>query len=528
MNYLKNIFNNNDSQSLQIRYSLLFVLLLILVSLFYGYHEILFFPPQSIHVWRQCDCTSMALLYAEHGMHFFKPEMHNLHADGQTTGFAVGEFPIIYYFVAILYKLFGHHDFLLRATDLFIFFAGLFFMFKLIYLVSRDYFYAILFPILLFTSPLLVYYANNFLPEVPSLGLTLIGWYFFFKMRQQYQSRYLYLFIFFLTFATLIKVTSGISLILTFSLLFFESIKLIKLKKDKNIFRQTLIGFLAFAGSIIIIIAWYLFAIKYNQDHSTIYFRTGIVGFWQTNAKDAKSVSEMFINNWKFFIFNDSVYLLLGIIFLLIIICSRNTFLILMNLLMIAGIAGFVSLWYGLLHQHDYYFAPLLIMAAMLFISFSEAGNIRFPKIFHHPILKIVFLVLLIINISYASGKVKRRYIEFSDRQNKVELYDIQNFLDSLKIEKDAKIICTPDLTPNHMLYLLNRQGWSDLYGMNNDSLKVLDHIRHGAKYLFVHHNIPKENYDLNHFIDSWLGEKGFLQVYKLKGYEEIVNTKKE
>lgn len=449
--------------------------------------------------------------------------MHNLHADGQTTGYAVGEFPIIYYFVAILYKLFGHHDFLFRATNLFVFFVGMLFMFKLIYLVSRDYFHAMFFSLLLFTSPLLVYYANNFLPEVPSLGLTLIGWYFFFKMRNQYRPRYLYLFVFFFTFATLIKVTSGISLILTFSLLFFESIKLIKLKKDKNIFRQTLIAFLAFTGSFILIIAWYLFAIKYNQDHSTIYFRTGIVGFWQTNAEDAKSVSKMFFNNWKFFIFNDSLYILMGIFLLVVFFIGKNQFHILINLLTIIGIAAFVALWYGLLFQHDYYFAPLLVLAAILFISFCETGHFRFPKIFHHPILKIIFMVILVINVIYASNKISDRYNEFPENENRVELYNIQGFLDSLHIEKDARIICTPDPSPNHMLYLLNRQGWSDLYGMNSDSLKILDHIKHGAKYLFVHHNIPKENYELNHFIDGWMGEKGFLQVYRLKRYEEII-----
>jgi uncharacterized membrane protein YczE len=495
----------------------LFLLLLVAVSLFYGYQDILFFPPQSVHVWRQCDCTSMALMYAEHGMHFFEPEMHNLHADGQTTGYAVGEFPIIYYFVAIVYKLFGQHDFLFRATNLLIFFAGLFFMFKLIYLVSKDYFYAMLFPLLLFTSPLLVYYANNFLPEVPSLGLTLIGWYFFFKMRQQYRPRYLYLSIFFFTLGTLIKVSSGISMILVFGLLFLESTNLITLKKDSKIFRQSLAAYLGFMSGFMLIIAWYLFAIKYNQDHSTYYFRTGIIGFWETKAEDAIMVSKMFFNNWKFFIFNDSVYFLLGIFLLMAFFISKNKLLILINLLAILGIAIFISLWYGLLHQHDYYFAPLLIVAALLFISFSETGNIRFPKTFHHPALKIAFSVLLIVNVVYATNKVKRRYTGYSDHQNRVELYEIQNYLDLLHIEKDAKIICTPDPSPNHMLYLLNRQGWSDLYGMNSDSLKIAGHIRQGAKYLFVYDSIPRENKELNYFMDKLIGEKGVLRVYRLK-----------
>jgi len=459
----------------------------------------------------------MALMYAEHGMNFFKPEMHNLHADGQTTGYAVGEFPIIYYFVAILYTLFGHHDFLFRATDLLVFFTGLFFMFKLVYLVSRDYFHAIFFPLLLFTSPLLVYYANNFLPEVPSLGLTLTAWFFFFKMRQQYRPRYLYLTIFFFTMATLIKVSSGISMVLVFGLLFLESINSTIFNKGGKIFRQSMAAYLGLLAGFILVTAWYLFAIKYNQDHSTIYFRTGIVGFWQTNAEEAEAVSRIFWNNWKFFIFNDSVYFLLGIFLLVVFFIGKDKFHILINLLTIIGIAGFVALWYGLLFQHDYYFAPLLVLAAILFVSFCETGHIRFPKIFHHIILKIVFSVILIVNVIYASNKISDRYNEFQESENRVELYDIQGFLDSLHIEKDAKVICTPDPSPNHMLYLLNRQGWSDLYGMNTDSLKISDHIRHGAKYLFVYDSIPDANRALDSFIDEFIGEKGMLRVYKLK-----------
>jgi hypothetical protein len=163
-----------------------------------------------------------------------------------------------------------------------------------------------------------------------------------------------------------------------------------------------------------------------------------------------------------------------------------------------------------------------LILAAILFISFCETGHIHFQKIFHHPILKIAFSVILVINVIYASDKISDRYNEFPENENRVELYNIRGFLDSLHIEKDAKIICTPDPSPNHMLYLLNRQGWSDLYGMNSDSLKIANHIRQGAKYLFVYEGIPEEYQELNYFIDELIGKKGVLWVYSLKGFGEI------
>ena len=47
-------------------------------------------------------------------MIFFKPEIHSLVSDDKTSGYAVGEFPIIYYFTAIAYNIFGPKEIILR------------------------------------------------------------------------------------------------------------------------------------------------------------------------------------------------------------------------------------------------------------------------------------------------------------------------------------------------------------------------------------------------------------------------------
>src|SRR3972149_5808757 len=105
--------------------SLLFILALLCVSFFYNYHEIVFKRPQSVHKWRQSDCASIALNYYQNGMDFFHPETHNLTSDGGTTGKCqTSEIPILYYSVAILYTIFGYHDFIFRLVNTLLFFLG--------------------------------------------------------------------------------------------------------------------------------------------------------------------------------------------------------------------------------------------------------------------------------------------------------------------------------------------------------------------------------------------------------------------
>lgn len=83
-------------------FNIVFIALFVIISLGYHYNKILFLHPQSLHQWRQTDCLSIALNYYQDGMNFFKPEVHNLFSDKWTTGYSAGEFPGIYFLVAML------------------------------------------------------------------------------------------------------------------------------------------------------------------------------------------------------------------------------------------------------------------------------------------------------------------------------------------------------------------------------------------------------------------------------------------
>jgi len=141
-----------------ILFAAIYILLIAGMSIFYDYREVLLKRPQSVHNWRQCDGASLALNYYQEGMHFFRPQTHMLNSDNNTTGYsAPSEIPILYYFVALLYKIFGYHEYIFRAVNLLIFYIGLFYLFKLADSILKDLFFATVVTVLIFSAPVLVY-----------------------------------------------------------------------------------------------------------------------------------------------------------------------------------------------------------------------------------------------------------------------------------------------------------------------------------------------------------------------------------
>ena len=123
---------------------------LIITSFTYDYQDVLFRPTQSIHQWRQCDCLSITMNYYQDNNPFLQPSVHYLGADG--TGKTISECPLIYYSVASLWKVFGHHEFIYRMLVLLIYFIGLFSVFKLFENKLKDSIWAMICSLLLFTD----------------------------------------------------------------------------------------------------------------------------------------------------------------------------------------------------------------------------------------------------------------------------------------------------------------------------------------------------------------------------------------
>ncbi|WP_216905042.1 glycosyltransferase family 39 protein [Synechococcus sp. CCY 9618] len=72
-------------------------------------------PVLGIHSWRQADTAAMARNFAEQGMRFWLPQID---WGGTGSGVVEAEFPLYPYGVALLYRLFGVHEWLARGLSL--------------------------------------------------------------------------------------------------------------------------------------------------------------------------------------------------------------------------------------------------------------------------------------------------------------------------------------------------------------------------------------------------------------------------
>ena len=534
MQRLKLWINNKDNQ-----YCLIFLLLFIFLCLLYQYHKILFLRPQGIHVWRQTISLSYALNYYQQGMNFFKPEVHQLVADKGTTGYVAAEFPLLYFFNAILWKIFGVHEFIPRLLNLFLAFLGFFSVFKIIY-KKTDAFWGILLPLLFFTSPVVAFYCVSALPDSPAFSIALISIFCFYKFFENQKYKWLYLFMFLSLICGLLKATSAMIFAAILMVFIFEKTRMISFRTEKKIFNGGIKDYLLFAGTLAGIAAWYFWAMHYNESHGSHISDSRILPIWNMNAEDMfnviKSVHEIV---WYQFFSPHTTFLFL-LLFIPVIFLKRVADKYLWNLTMFLfmGTATYVLLWFAVWNAHDYYMFPLFFFFIILTITFFDYLKNAYPMICNSKILKMVFFLFFIYNVWYCSNNIRMRYgigvgnivltstnTEVGlwdwfnwDRQTKWKAYEtIESHNRSLGIRPNDLVVSIPDPSVCVSLYLMNQKGWNEFNGnfFGQDGIEAK--IKLGAKYLFLNDTNLCHNPFIEPYTKYKIGQYQNIAIYDLK-----------
>ena len=300
---------------------------------------------------RQTDCLSFVQSYYNNGLIFFEPQVLS---QNSIDGKAIGEFPILYYITASLYHLFGQHEFILRLLNILLVSFGFYYLFKLLMIVYSNLVYALGFTFLFFSSTILIYYTNNFLPDAGALGLTLMGWYFYYiYFVERDKTRSFVISVSFFTLASLIKVTYGLNLAAALLSLLIIEIIVNKAKK----FKKLVPYILAFLVSITIISGWYIYVIHYNEANSVDSFLTTISPIWDLKTSHIFNVWDYVSNYWYTKYYYESTLHAFG----LIIICGfffikygNRTILLFSATTTLGGII-YAILFFSQFSAHDYF-----------------------------------------------------------------------------------------------------------------------------------------------------------------------------
>lgn len=523
----------------------IFVFLFLIICLIYNYAYIFALRPGAIHQWRQTDCLSFVQNYYEGGVRFFEPSINYIGENG--NGKTVSEFPILYYIVALLWKIFGKHEFLFRLLNFSIAFLGLFYLFKLARVVLKKNFWAIILPMILFTSPLFVYYTNNFLSNIPAFSLTFPGWFYFYKFYTKEKNKYLYVSMFFFMMAGLLKVSSAISFFTLFIVYFIELFHIFTLKKDKKIFFKPLLHVIPFILVLAIISLWYLFAFHYNEINNGGFFLQGILPIWEIGGEKIKLILFNLYNDLLPQFFSKFLLDLALILFVVMLIFYKrvNKLFFVIMISLFGAVICYLILFFQVFDVHDYYLIDLLIFPVAIFFTFLVFLKENFEGILNSKIFKVSIVIVLTFNIYYCAVNNRMKYNSndflaknsFLFTKTQIDLWNwtrwhygctikacetITPYLRSIGIQRSDYVISIPDRSLNISLYLMDQVGNTDLfyepaYGEQN----IRKFIKRGAKYLIINDpDLLTQDY-VKPFIKKKIGQYKNVTIYDLRNFDK-------
>jgi hypothetical protein len=430
--------------------------------------------PSHIHAWAEQDHYALSLGFQHNGFDFFHPEtmIYNKQFPGwwkeayDTTVTSAG-FPIHEYFAALLMKLFGTTSpWVFRVWTLLWSFLGLGFLYKISYRLTSDGAKSLLVSSIALTSPVMAYYLNGFLPGVPALSLSIIGFWYYLKHLESRQRRDFHVSIAFLTLAMLIRTTFAIALI---TVLCFE---LWRILRKESTFLDKLSAVLI---SLCVYLACFLWNRHLTQQHGTLFLNQLLPPeSWQ----DAKELLSDAYHNWRFHYFQRFHY---GV-FLMTILAAvaaalyrafrkksfskmspekKTLSLWWLPLIQLFGCLLFTAAMMQQIQYHDYYFLdtfflPLLLVLILLLKSIPTPTRKVLVGVEY-----LIALVLLVVMIHNASDmQVFRRQSENYAWNTHQNYQDADLLLDSLGIPADAKVLCLYGYAQNGPFLQMKRKGF--------------------------------------------------------------------
>jgi len=475
------------------------VIILFAFALLYRYPERAFQRPQSIHKWRQSDCASLARNYYQGGMHFFQPETHNLTSEGGTSGRAyTSEIPLLYYSVAFLYRVLGPHEWIYRILNTLLFLLGLFFLAKTFRLTGRDPVWSVLLALLFFTSPVLVYYGNNFLTNSTELAFSFMGWYFFLLFREQAKSRWFFLSMVLFFLGASMKITAFFSFFAIGLTLLAEITGLAKFGGERKLYPKpaAMLGVMAFVFATVL--AWILYAHFSNKAIRCTYFSTVLFPIWDLDRAKILDVLRSVKELWLFDYFHLSLLVFHALLAVFVLWNYRRLPLFWRWVLPFTVLEAlvYVLFQFRTFADHDYYTIGLFIVPALFLMAALELVGRDHPRLLRSVWIKGLMALLLLFNIFYARGRAEERYGPLvNDYSAYRDVYTLEPYLRELGLTWKDTVVSIPDRS-HATLYLMNQKGWTEYTDAsfnrgewiryNNDPAALQASIKRGASYLIV------------------------------------------
>lgn len=507
----------------EVRRNVLFLVILTISFLAVKSYDWIPLRPQSVHQWRQSDCTSYARMYHQDDRSLFNPRAHSLTGK---NGEMVSEFPVLYYVAGKLYHVFGPHEGILRALTLVTFLLGVFALYGLSRLLIHSEWLAFLPPLFLLFAPYINYYSVNFLPDLPALSLVLCGWYFLFCYFKAERERSLWLAFLCFTLASLFKISASVSLVAATLLLIqywiqkgYLSFRILK--------SQKLYGYMTVAIMCVsygVLGLWVLFAKYYNAQSGNGANLLGILPIWDMSREAVLDTFRIYGTKWYHQILWPPFYYLMGLsIVSLFIFWKKIPQLLRMSTLwLLLGQVAYMILWFDTFYHHDYYLVNTFILPVFLFLMLTYlvdrwTFNTK-KRVVRYTAAAVMAILIMAAAVNCRSALQARYSGNLYESCNK-DLYDIEPYLRSLGLQWQDKVFSAPDASPNITLNMMNQQGWTEAYNTHDYNIDYF--LWAGADYMIISDSAILQNPLYSKYAGHEIGQHKSVKIYDLRPYKQ-------
>ena len=447
-------------------------------------------------------------------MQFFQPAMHYMLGDeGQVA--ATGESTLLYYLAAILYCLFGPEEGWFRLLSCSILIGGLYVLSRCIWDIAHDVFYSIALPVLIFASPLIAFYAFNFVPNTPALGIVLMAGGCLYSYSKSGRLFHFYGALLLFALAGLFKITALLAFVALGAIYLTECLGWQRYgRAGQRLFRQGWNLSPAFLIPIIVVVAWKVWADQYNALHQTSYFAASIKPIWALEEGVRKYIFHRVWKFWSWDYFHACTHILIILLSLWTLLRPRrqHPFLFVLAWLLFIGSLVYGLLWYKQFQDHDYYAIDIFVYPITILTAALIYLKKYWPRLIHAIWFKVVLTLFVFFNIHHARQVLDYRYTQSSPFMSHFnpsfyKQKELHAFLEEHGIRYPERVVSVPDSSPNSTLYHLNLKGWSELYMPHGISSKKLQSfINQGANYLIISNKDYLERENLKKFLVKPVG----------------------
>ena len=469
---------------------LIVVLLLLHTLLHFKYLDL---PPVGFHQWRQTQTLSVARNFYEEGMNVFQPRVDNR---GQYSGITGVEFPVVNYFIAMGYEVFGLHSYVERTVLLLFSFIVIIACYSFIGELFGKQWLAFAGAFFLSFSPLFSYYSIVVLPDVPSLALMFMALYFLLHDRTNESAFPSVGFLISITVAALVKIYAFIIMLPAGYYYIYKRPN----RSDK------LNSLLLLSVSFVIVLLWYLYARYLSEVHHNFDFRLE-PNFPYSAALIPQVLKKVFVQ-WL-----PELYINYPAFILFLVGCyalgrtsssATKTFL----WLYLLPFAAYFVFFLPMFDIHDYYAMPVL--PALVVISVLGLKTVSEYAQQKRWVAGMAIGLLVIVPIV---GSV-RALSRFEGATIDEDLMAIEHCLDKALPDKQALVIAANDDSPSIYLYFMHRKGWHATASTSTKEFQRM--IQDGARYLICDSRNLEAREDIRPHITE-IATCGRFNIFTLK-----------